>query len=436
MIILHTADWHLGATFHDHNRTREHRHFLDWLLQTLREQRPDALIVAGDVFDTANPPAAAEELFYNFMTQAVAAVPGLQIVVVAGNHDSGARLEAPAQLLKQMGVYVRGVLPRNPETDEPDLEQLLLPLAPIGQEEAACVCMAMPYLRAADCPAGMSQAEGLAAYFDRMHALLKRSPFKRLPVVVAAHFYAAGGEVCSGEHSERLVIGGQDCVEASVVGRNVSYTALGHLHRAQQVAGGPNVFYAGSALPMSFAEQGYKHGVWRVDLDAEGNASVSRLTYEPLRRLMSIPSVNGRTASREEVLDACEALPRREKNDDGSAWPYLEIRLEEKQPEPDLLHRVRAALADRAVHFCRMVRVRPEAESRNEAQQQLSQADALRPADPFTLAQAYYNQLYNTAMPQPMADRFKQAADLVDSGKADAQPAPEATATPDKTTAE
>ena len=79
MKILHTADWHLGNTFHGHNRLLEHRHFLAWLLNVLKEQQPDAMIISGDVFDSANPSAAAEELLYDFLLKATLAVPGLPI---------------------------------------------------------------------------------------------------------------------------------------------------------------------------------------------------------------------------------------------------------------------------------------------------------------------------------------------------------------------
>ena len=110
MKILHTADWHLGNNFHGYDRTDEHRHFLRWLLEVMEEKQPDVLIVAGDVFDTANPSARAEELLYDFLLRATQTVRGLQIVLIAGNHDSAGRLEAPASLLKTLNIYVRGTV--------------------------------------------------------------------------------------------------------------------------------------------------------------------------------------------------------------------------------------------------------------------------------------------------------------------------------------
>ena len=113
MKIIHTADWHLGNVFHGHSRQEEHAHFLAWLLNVVRQRRPDALILSGDIFDSPNPPASAERRLYDFLTDVTTAVEGLQVVITAGNHDSGQRLEAPAELLRRSNVYVRGIIRRD-----------------------------------------------------------------------------------------------------------------------------------------------------------------------------------------------------------------------------------------------------------------------------------------------------------------------------------
>lgn len=409
MKILHTADWHLGNTFHGHSRLDEHRHFLKWLLQTLREKQPDALLVTGDVFDSANPSAAAEELLYDFLLRATLEVPGLQIVLTAGNHDSAGRLEAPAALLKTHNIYVRGTIHYTTK-GEPDFDYYLLPLADRQTGRASCVCMALPYLRGGDYPAGMTPEEGLRFFFSQLHARLRKSNYKGLPIVVAAHFYAAGADICKDEHSERLVVGGQDCVEADVVGQNVSYAALGHIHKAQQVRGGEATYYAGSALPMSFSELNYKHGVQFVDIDPQGEALVEFVEYSPLRSLITIPA-NGRAVSAEALFDCINSLPKRDKkNTDSLTWPYLEIHVEEAQPQPTLMHDVMEALQDRAVHFCRMLRVRPEnkkADSANDAD--TPSVDTLTNINPLELARRNFEARFNSEMPEELVTRFKQA---------------------------
>lgn len=409
MKILHTADWHLGNTFHGHSRLDEHRHFLKWLLQTLREKQPDALLVTGDVFDSANPSAAAEELLYDFLLRATLEVPGLQIVLTAGNHDSAGRLEAPAALLKTHNIYVRGTIHYTTK-GEPDFDYYLLPLADRQTGQASCVCMALPYLRGGDYPAGMTPEEGLRFFFSQLHTRLRKSNYKGLPIVVAAHFYAAGADICKDEHSERLVVGGQDCVEADVVGQNVSYAALGHIHKTQQVRGGEATYYAGSALPMSFSELNYKHGVQFVDIDPQGEALVEFVEYAPLRGLVTIPA-KGRAVSAEALFDCINSLPKRDKkNTDSLTWPYLEIHVEEAQPQPTLMHDVMEALQDRAVHFCRMLRVRPEnkkADSANDVD--TPSADTLTNINPLELARRNFEARFNSEMPEELVTRFKQA---------------------------
>ncbi len=407
MKFIHTADWHLGNSFHGHDRTGEHRHFLNWLLNTIVDQQPDALLIAGDVFDSSNPSAQAEELLYDFLLQATTLLPGLQIVITAGNHDSGSRLEAPASLLKMHNVYVRGLVHRT-DSDTPDFDYYLLPLAPRGGSEAACVCMAVPFLRGGDYPAGLTPEEGLKYFFGNLHQAYARSEFRGLPLVVAAHFYASGADICGEDHSERLVVGGQDCVEAGVVGRNVAYTALGHIHKHQQVGGAPNAFYSGSALPMSFSEISYRHGVQLVDVDAKGHASISFVAYEPLRTLCRIPESGG-AARAEDVVDAIGRLPKRGKNDGGENWPYLEIRVEERQPEPTLMHDVTEALKDRAVHFCRMVRVSSASPEQRDSAADNAPRESLEELTPLQMARRVFQTRFQDEMPQELVERFKMA---------------------------
>lgn len=403
MKFIHTADWHLGNTFHGHSRTDEHQHFLQWLLQTLQERQPDALLVTGDVFDTPNPSAEAENLFFDFLHHATEAVEGLQIVVVAGNHDSGGRLDAPDALLKERGVYVRGLV-RRTDSGAPDYDEHILPLSTRTDPEARIVVFALPFLRSNDYAAGTSMQEALRAYIDNMYKQLRKSAFKGLPVVVCAHFYAQGAEVNEVEHSERLVVGGQDLVEADVVSRGASYVALGHIHKAQQVD--DVTWYAGSVLPMSFAEKFYQHGVNEVEISDEGDASVSQIPYAPLRTLISIPGRGAALAG--EVLDALATLPKRKKDDDGSDWPYLEIRVRETQPEPGLLRDVTAALQDRAVRFCRMVREREVQPADKVQARNLQELQSITPDD---LLRRVFRSRYGEELPDEMATRFQQASE-------------------------
>lgn len=402
MLIFHTADWHLGNIFHRHDRLAEHRHFFNWLIAQLREHQPDAMIVSGDIFDNANPSAAAESLFYEVLKEAIQAVEGLQIVIIAGNHDSEHRLEAPSPFLKANNIYVRGNVKRT-ESGAPDFDDLLLPLSSRRGSEAEVVCLALPYLRSSEYPSGLSVGDGIKYYVDGMLKALYRTDFKKLPVIAAAHFYAAGAEI-SEEHSERLVVGGQDAVLTRSVDKAVSYTALGHIHRRQCVDYDRQMWYSGSVLPLSFSEKHYHHGVNCVRVFEDGKCTVDYLHYTPLRRLRSIPERGA--ASTAEVMEALAQLPNADERPNRDAWDYLEIRVREQQPEPTFLSEVTEALKGKAVYFCRIVRELPQ---RSSTEPEAVVSNEVLRITPFEMAQRFYQQRYSEEMPEELRNRFIQA---------------------------
>jgi exonuclease SbcD len=125
--IFHTADWHLGHHLHGVSRQLEHQQFLDWLLQELQNKQADALIVAGDVFDSANPSSSAQSQLYDFLVKAKTRQPNLDIVLIGGNHDSASRLDAPSPILNALGITVVGGLSRDDQGNM-DWSRLLAPL--------------------------------------------------------------------------------------------------------------------------------------------------------------------------------------------------------------------------------------------------------------------------------------------------------------------
>ena len=405
MKILHTADWHLGDTFHGYDRTDEHRHFLDWLLQTVAEEHPDALLVSGDIFDHANPPAAAERQLYDFLTQVTADNAGLRVILTAGNHDSSYRLEAPAALYRRLGIEVRGVIARTPK-DEPDMDTLMVVLREAADDAPAVVVLAVPFLRTEDLAQGMGQSEAVRLFFkDLVRAARKRfGPTARL--VLQAHFYAAGAEVSELEHSERVVVGGQECVDATGLGHGLDYVALGHIHKAQAVAGQPTVRYAGSVLPMSFAEKNYSHGIERVVIADDGSVSVDRIAYEPPRSLKSVPEQGSGTL--EDVLRELTRLPKAHGDDDGADWPYLEVRVQEPTPDPSVGAAIVKTLDGRAARLCRVLRSRPDGQPANE-KTPVATLEDLQKINPVQIARDIYRNRYGEDMPDEVARLLAQA---------------------------
>ena len=344
--IIHTSDWHLGQTFYEYDRRIEHADFLKWLTSCIKEQQADVLLVAGDVFDTPNPSAESQRVYYSFLKQITSLCPKLQIIIIAGNHDSAARLEAPSPLLEEMNIAVRGIVRRDVNGNI-DLRHLILPIAKDGQLEA--YCLAVPYLRQGDYPPADSYAEGVQALYTELYQAVKD---EGKPIIAMGHLQATGAEISENDRSERTIIGGLECVSPEAFASGITYTALGHLHRSQRVSGRENVRYAGAPIPMSFAEKNNKQGVVFIECD-ENNIHLEKLDYEPLVNLLSIPS---QAQPLDVVLKAIEALPVGEVTE---CSPYLEIKVLMDGPEPAYKYKIEEALKGKSVRLARIAAMLP-----------------------------------------------------------------------------
>ena len=411
MKIIHTADWHLGNVFHRHNRVAEHRHFFGWLRDTIVQQQPDALIVSGDIFDGPNPAAEVQRLFYDFLTHLSVEHPGMSIILIAGNHDSGARLEAGEELLRLHNIFVRGTVWKDAEGDT-YFERMILPLAPRGSDTAEVVCYALPFLRPADYPAGLSVQDGLRHYLTNLDKRLKKTAFKRLPVVVAAHFYAHGALIQAHEHSERLVVGGQDMVEIDTMGKAYAYVALGHIHRPQAVGNCANVRYAGSPLALSFSERDYKRAVNLVEIDTQGHVETTSLFYTPLCALISLPDRGA--LDPQEALSRLRSLPDAQPDDDREAYPYVEMNIRLAQPEPELRRRIGEIIEHKAVKFCRITTSTYREQSAQDDTQRPAVENSLHSQAPIDIAKQYYTARYGNEMPEALVERFNIAVNSID----------------------
>ena len=410
--ILHTADWHLGQTFFGYDRVEEHTHFLQWLVRELKENKIDVLLIAGDIFDVSNPSAASQHMFYRFIRQVTEENPKLQLVVVAGNHDSAARLEAPLPLLQEMRTEIRGIVRRH--EGEIDYDHLIVELKN-SEGEVEALCLAVPFLRQGDYPVvttdGNPYAEGVKELYARLQerALQRRKDGQAL--VAVGHLQATGSEIAERDFSERTIIGGLECVSPDAFTEQIAYTALGHIHKSQRVSGRENVRYAGSPLPMSFAEREYHHGVVIVTL-AEGWAvEIEKREYIPLVGLLSVP--RGKAATPEEVLEELAHLPLASEEAEGEQterslhFPYLEIKVLLTEPEPMLRQQIEEAIADRAVRLARIVSVYRQAEENTLEEEVL--AAGLQEMNPLQIVKATFENIYQSEMPEELERLFQQA---------------------------
>ena len=328
MRLLHTSDWHLGRSFHGASLLDEQAEALDRIVQLAREAAVDLVVIAGDLYDRAIPPAEAVSLFTDTLARLRSA--GIAVVAIAGNHDSHVRVSVYDPLLSALGVTIRGAVTRAAEPVlvqpaaggaavavyplpylEPvvDGPRLLAAPAPEGCESAEEVALELP----AGTPARFSHEATTRLALQGIRRDLERRPGTRS--VLVAHTFVAGGQ---GSDSEReLSVGQVDRVNVEAFA-GFDYVALGHLHGSQQLDG-PRLAYSGTPLPYSFSEERHRKSVRIVELAADGTPAVevvplgvgrSLQTIEgTLATLCSDPSFERAREARVRAILTDEALP-------------------------------------------------------------------------------------------------------------------------------
>lgn len=286
MLLLHTADWHLGQRLCEQDRKEEHDHFLQWLRHTLTQYRPDALVVAGDVFDVGYPAKYAEMQYYNFLKEAFKICPN--IIITGGNHDAPNALNAPRKLLSALNVHVIGGALANP-TDE-----IITVVNRQGKTIGAVA--AVPFLREGDVrtlQAGENYTDKIAAYkqgIAQRYQLLAHEMMTHknngLPIIATGHLYAAGSAVSDTEDREMHIIGNQGQMEVEIFPAEFDYIALGHIHKPQIVSGRQHIRYSGSPIPLSFSERNDAKQVLLVQFEqGRGLVNIEALPVPLYRRL-------------------------------------------------------------------------------------------------------------------------------------------------------
>ncbi len=288
MRILHTADWHLGRTLHGVDLGPAHAAFLDHLVEVVRSERVDAVVVAGDVYDRAFPPLESVSLLQDALVRLCETA---HVVVTPGNHDSAIRLGFGSDLFRErLTVRARPLDAATPVTipDADGAAGLLVYAVPYLDPDAARVALT-PWSEA---PLHRSHEAALTAVVGRVRAdLAARREAARVPAVLVAHAFVQGGLLCDSERDLR--VGGVDAVPAAVFdGSGLDYAALGHLHGPQRVGAadgpGPRLRYAGAPVALSFSERDQTKSSVLVDVDAAGVGSVTLVEAPVPRRLAEV----------------------------------------------------------------------------------------------------------------------------------------------------
>ncbi|HEJ9640527.1 TPA: exonuclease subunit SbcD [Proteus mirabilis] len=319
MRIIHTSDWHLGQYFFTKTRAQEHQQFLDWLLAQIREQQVDAVIVAGDIFDTGSPPSYARELYNRF----VVAIRDTQcqLIILGGNHDSVATLNESKSLLACLNTTVIA----NVHTETPQAPIILYQK---NHTPGALLC-AIPYLRPRDMinsKSGQSGAdkqgalkEAIADYYQRQYQAaldLRKQLNVNVPIIATGHLTTIGASVS--DSVREIYIGTLEAFNATLF-PPFDYIALGHIHRPQRVNKSGHIRYSGSPIPLSFDESAQQKSVCLIDFEQD---KLAEMTLLPIPEFQLLRTLSG---SLQEIATQLEKLATQYNEMDTTIWLDIEV---------------------------------------------------------------------------------------------------------------
>jgi exonuclease SbcD len=316
MKIIHTSDWHLGRSLYKCSRYDEFAGFLDWLAAYIEENEVEALLVAGDIFDTTTPGNKAQSLYYRFLCR-IAASGCRHVVITGGNHDSPSFLEAPKEILQALNIHVIG-------SAKDEAEQEVIELRNAANEIEAVVC-AVPYLRDRDIRSALpgetieekeqKLLAGVRQHYTRVCEIAheKRKTVGNVPIIAMGHLFTAGGKTIEGDGVRELYVGTLAHVGDDIFPEYVDYVALGHLHVAQRVAKSDHIRYCGSPIPMGFGEASQQKLVLQVEFNKR-QPEITEITVPCFQRLEKV------SGSLEHINDRIKEL----KEQGSNAWLEVE----------------------------------------------------------------------------------------------------------------
>ena len=387
MKIIHTADWHLGHEFYQFERKAEHEHFFECLRRIVADERPDALIVSGDVYNTATPSNTTMKQFTDNMVLLHNTLPEMAIVVVAGNHDSCSRLESTTEIWKLANVHVVGGVQRDAETGLFITERHIIELPGKGY------ILAVPFV----------QRNNLTIFGQLQEEITRRNT-SGLPVVMTAHLTITGAGLTG--HDEGMMVGGIESEPLDAFGTGYDYLALGHIHHPQTLKGG-RARYSGCPIQINFNER-CRHSVSVVEV-SHGAAPV--ISTREISQLMQFYTIPAQPKPFDEALAELAAFTPAEPG-------YLLFNLLVKDYAPATAEtEVLQILADKPeLKYCD-IKISREHKKEQTAHQQLN-VQEIKEMNPIEMAKNYYFETYGQQMDEPLTTLL---TDIIDSMKAQQQ---------------
>ena len=411
MKVIHTSDWHIGQTLHQYSRDEEHLYFFDQLKNIILEEKPDALIVSGDIFHASAPGVMAQRLYYHALVELSRLYDGegLQIIVTAGNHDSPSRLEAPRELWEAFNVTVVGSLDfyKNAEYGKLtfDASKVEIPVKRNG--EIVGWVLAVPFVSAGNYPSlkdGDAYSDRVFSFYNNLKDNLKLNAqySENHSVIAMGHFMMSG--VSSNAYSK--LIGGLESVDVEKISQlnGIDYWALGHVHHPQNLS--ENMRYSGSPFALTFNGI-YPHSVTVVEIENH-KLDVRIREIEPLVPVVDFPfkptSYDDAPSKEELFLRIPEIL------DDNA---YVRLHVATELPLSDIENaRIQEVFKGKNAKYCGIQAYFPVCESDGQEDVVLT-LEEFRAISPFELGCAVYKKKNNTEMPDEMKRLFEEVCNEV-----------------------
>ncbi|WP_431028009.1 exonuclease SbcCD subunit D [Lysinibacillus sp. LZ02] len=384
MKIFHTADWHLGKIVQGVYMTEDQRYILNQFIQAIDAEKPDVIIIAGDLYDRAIPPVDAVDLLDDTLADIVLK-RGIPVIVIAGNHDSPTRLQFGSKLMKESGLYLAGEM-------RADVKPVVL-MDEHGEVHFHLIPFAEPSI-----VRQLFADDSISTCDDAMQAITRHikkgmKPGVRHVAIAHAFITPYGEEAVNTSDSERpLAIGGSECVRAEHF-EPFHYTALGHLHKAHYVLN-ETIRYAGSPLKYSLSEAQHEKGFYIVDLAADGSVQVEKRKLAPRRELRIVEG------------DMQQILRHPESDD------YVFVRLIDPTPVVNAMEQVRTVYKN-AMHV-----ERKTLHTVTKDEKEVIKREQL---DDFTLFKAFYEEVTKQEPSEMMQQLFTEALEELLAEKRESQ---------------
>ena len=409
MKVIHTSDWHIGQTLYQYSRDEEHKYFFNQLKNIVLEEKPDALIVSGDIFHASTPSVMSQRLYYHALVELSRLYDDLQIIVTAGNHDSPSRLEAPRELWEAFNVTVIGNLDFYKEVQENgltyDASKIQIPVR--RNDEVVGWILAVPFINAGNYPSLKENdcySKRVFSFYNNLKDNLKlnKQYTENHSVISMGHFMISGIDSAS----QNKLTGGLESVVSTEMSAipGIDYWAMGHVHHPQNV--GENIRYSGSPFAMTFNEI-YPHSVTVVEIENH-NVDIKIREIEPLVPVVDFPfkpnSYDDAPSKDELFAKVVEIL-------DNECYVRLHVRTDMPLSDMDNA-RIQELFEGKKAKYCGIQAYFPVNESDCE-EKAVRTLDEFRAISPYDLGCSVYKKKNNAEMPDEMRALFKEVCDEV-----------------------